>query len=335
MTISGVEPAERSLSFVTWGLAALGLTALLAALLALKADKVAAQQQNPAVAEATGTTTPGSEGAAFSLKVAKLGPNKLKLKGLVRTEEDHKALMGLIKASFPSADVNDRIKIADAPKADIKLGGIGFALKALSFLQGGFALIDEHGVTLSGVTESSAAYAEFKKLVSAPPTGVLLKDDRVTPPPSSMSWRAEVGDGRVKLTGSVADKADKKELETTVQNLFSGLEIVDETSIVAGTSDSWMDAAMHSLQVLRLLDSGFVQLADHKIQLYGYASDETKLRKIDSLADNYPTGFALDSKVSAPARASMLGFPSLSASPRPLVTDADHGQSDLAVGAAQ
>ena len=133
----------------------------------------------------------------------------------------------------------------------------------------------------------------------------------------------------------MADTSDKKELEATVQNLFSGLEIVDETSVVAGASDSWLEAAMHSLQVLRLLDSGFVQLGDHKIQLYGQASDEAKLRKIDSLADNYPTGFALDTKVSAPARASMLSFPTFSVVERPALLDGAQKAQDLTVGATQ
>jgi hypothetical protein len=317
MTISGVEPAERSFSFVSWGLAALGLTAALAALPALRADKVAAQQQMTIADTGAASALP----ATFTVKIVKLAADKLKLKGIVATEEDHKALMGLVKASFPSANVNDRIKIANDGKADIRLGGISFALKALSFLRDGSARIDEHGVALSGSAESAVAYGEFKTFVASPPTGIIVKEDQVSQPPTSMSWRAEVGGGKVKLTGAVAGNADKKELEATVQSLFSGLQIVDETAVVAGTSDTWMDAAMHSLQVLRLLESGFVQLADHKIQLYGHTSDESKLQKIDSLADAYPTGFALDSRVSAPMRASILGFPSASAAERRPVVD--------------
>jgi hypothetical protein len=307
----------------------------MAALPALRADKVAAQQVPTAVE--VNTASAAKESTAFTIKVTKLGADKLKLKGLVATEEDHKALMGLVKASFPSADVNDRLKIVDGTKTDLKLGGISFALKALSFVQVGSARIDEHGVALAGETDSSAVYAEFKKFVAAPPTGVLLKEDRVSQPPTSVAWRAEVGDGKVKLSGAVADKSDKKELEATVQALFSGLEIVDETSVVAGTSDSWMDAAMHSLQVLRLLESGFVELADDKIKLYGHTSDETKLGRIDSLADSYPTGFALDSKVSAPARASMLGFPSVSAAERSPVVEESVGAvtPGLPIGATQ
>ena len=321
-----------------WGLAVLGLTGALASLLTFRADKVAAQQ-HPIAADVMTTANVAVMPSAFSIRVVKVSADKLKLKGLVATEEDHKALMGLVKASFPSADVSDRLKIAAGAKTDMKLGGISFALKALSFLQAGAASIDENGVSLSGGTEDGSTFTEFKKFVAAPPTGVIVREDIVTQPLSSVSWRAEIGNGKVRLTGAVADKSDKKELEATVQALFAGLEIVDETSVAGGASESWLDAAMHSLQVLCLLDSGFVQLADHKIQLYGQASDEAKLRKIDSLADNYPSSFALDSKVSAPTQASMFGLPSLptisAAAERLPVADGSTGVPTVAIGAAR
>ena len=342
MTISGVEPAHRSISVASWGLAVLGLTAALAALSALGADKATAQQHPMAEMTNTVGAIP-SPSAAFTINVFKLATGRLKLKGLVATEEDHKALMGLVKASFPSADVTDRVKIAndpkiktaDAAKTDFKLGGISFALKALSFVQSGSAQIDQHGVALSGDAENSAVYAELAKFDAAPPTGIILKEVSVSQPPTSVSWRAEVGGGKVKLTGAVAGSSNKKELEAKLQTLFSGLEIVDETSVVGATSDSWLDAAIHSLQVLRLLDSGFVQLADHNIQLYGHASDEAKLRKIDSLADDYPSGFALDRKVSAPVRASLFDFPSVSAAERSPVTEESIDIQGVAIEAAR
>lgn len=313
--MSGVEPAERRGHWVTWGLAALGLTAALAAPLALKADSVSAGQ-NGAKAEraAAGVAgvTAGEQSAVYSVKVTKQASGRLKLKGQVPTQEDHKALIGLVKASFPSADVTDRVKIADAPHLDTKpsgIGGISFALKTLGFLQSGDARIDERGVDLSGRTESNAAYAEVLGFIGTPPTGVIVRQAQIEPPSNALSWRAEVGDGRVRLTGAVPDSDGKKKLEASVQKLFSGLEIVNDTYIAEGAPESWLNAAMHSLHVLRLLDTGFVQLADHTIRLDGHASDELKLSKIDTLADQYPTGFSFQSKVSAPTQASMITVP--------------------------
>lgn len=312
MTMSEVTPAEWRKHCFAWGLAFLGLPALFSPLL-LRAERVAAEQYS-AMADANTAAIAGGAVAAklpltYSIRVIKQSPDRLKLRGTVATKEDHKALLGLVKANFPSADVSDRIKVADGPKTEMKLGGISFALKALTYLQAGAAKIDDQGVALSGDTESRAIYSELRSLIdSGKPTGLVVQDD-VAIPQTAFSWRAEFGDGQVKLTGAVRDGADRKQLEATVQKLFSGLHIVDNTYSVEGTPESWVDAAMHSLEVLRLLNSGFVVLADHSISVEGHASNDEALKLIDKLADKYPAGFALESKVSIPpAQAGMFGL---------------------------
>jgi hypothetical protein len=335
--MSGVEPAERRGCWVTWGLAALGLTAALAAPLALKADSVSAEQNGakaePMAAAAVAAAPVSKQQVAYSIKVMKLAPDKLKLKGQVLTQEDHKALIGLVKASFPSANVTDRIKIAGAPQLDTKpsgIGGISFALKILKFLENGEVRIDERGVDLSGRTESNAAHAEVLGFIETPPTGVVVRQAQIKAPENALSWRAEVSQGRVRLTGAVPDSDGKKKLEASVQKLFSGLEIVNDTYIAQGAPESWLNAAMHSLHVLRLLDTGFVQLADHTIRLDGHASDELKLGKIDILADQYPTGFSFQSKVSAPTQASMIVIPWDIGAIKPLSSPMDQAAPTLA-----
>ena len=246
-----------------------------------------------------------------------------------------------MKASFPAADVTDRIKIADGPKTDLKLGNISFALKALNYIDTGSARVEEQTVTLSGHTDSRADYEEIKTLIdNGRPNGIAVTD-QITEP-TAFSWRAEVGNGKVKLTGAVPDSVDKKQLESTVSKLFSGLEIVDNTYVADGAPESWLDAAVHSLQVLKLLNSGYVVVADHSVQLDGHAKDEATLRKIDALADKYPIGFALETKVSIPAmRASMwgVGLPQFaldrpSPAPNPAETAKQQPTSALVGGAA-
>lgn len=306
--MSGVTPAERRRYCFACGLAVLGITAL-ASPLGLRVNGAFAEQS---AAITGGSAAATAQPLTYTIRVIKQGTDKLKLKGLVATKDDHKAVLGLVKASFPAADVTDRIKIVENPrpdlqKSDIKLGSISFALKALSYLQVGSARIDEETVSLSGSIENRADYNEIKALIdTGRPTGIAVTEDIVEP--SAFAWRAEIGDGKVKLTGAVPDSSDKKELESTVQKLFSGLEIADLTYVADGAPESWLDAAMHSLKVLKLLNSGTIVLADHSVQLDGHAKDEATLRKIDDLADRYPVGFALESKVSVPTlRASMFG----------------------------
>jgi hypothetical protein len=313
MTMSEVTPAEWRKHFLVGGLALLGLPALTSS--PLVGPHRALAEQHTAIGDANTAAIAGGAVAAklpvtYSIRVIKQSPDKLKLRGLVIAKEDHKALLGLVKASFPSAEVSDRIKVADGPKAEMKLGGISFALKALSYLQTGSARIEEQGVALNGSVENRAVYDEVKTLIeSGRPTGLVVTNG-ITQPRNASAWRVEISDGKVRLTGAVPDADDKKELEATVQKLFSGTEIVDNTYIAnEPCPETWLDAAMHSLKVLRLLSSGVVQLADHSIRLDGHASDEATLRKIDDLADRYPAGFALESQVSvATAQASVFSF---------------------------
>lgn len=306
--MSGVTPAERRRHCFACGLAVLGITALTSPL-GMRVDGARAEQS---VAIIGGPTVANPQPMTYTIRVIKQGVDRLKLKGLVASKDDHRSVLGLVKANFPAADVTDRIKIAanprgDASKSDIKLGSISFALKALNYLQTGSARIDEDTVSLSGSIESRADYNEIKLLIdTGRPTGIQVTEDIAEP--TAFAWRAEIGEGKVKLTGAVPDSSDKKELESTVQKLFSGLEIADYTYVADGAPESWLDAAMHSLKVLKLLNSGYVVLADHSVQLDGHAKDEATLRKIDDLADRYPIGFALESKVSVPTlRASMFG----------------------------
>jgi hypothetical protein len=320
MNMSGVTPAERRGFFYAWGLAVLGATALIPPL-ALSADGVRAEQlaaKADTPTGAVGVETATSEKSAYSVRLIKQAEGKFKLRGQVASKEDHKAVLGLVKASYPSASVTDRMKIADGPRVDMKLGNISFALKVLGHLQAGSsACINEEGVALNGGTENRAVYAEVQSLIeSGRPAGISIKDN-ITEPQKSFSWRAEVDDDKVKLTGAVPDTANKKELEGIVQKMFAGREIVDYTYVAEGAPESWLDAAMHSLKVLRLLNSGFVLLADQSIRVDGQATDGDTLKRIADLADRYPVGFALESKVSVePARASLFGgfgFPQTSA----------------------
>jgi hypothetical protein len=312
MTMSEATPAEWRKRIFACGFTLLGLPALISPLLT-KADRAAAEQSNSVAnantAAIAGGTADANPPVAYSIRVTKLSSEKLKLKGLVATRDDHKALLGLVKASFPSADVSDRVKVTDAPKTEMKLGGISFALKALSYLQAGSARVDEQGVVLTGEAESRAVYNDVKALIdSGRPTGLLVKNE-IVQPRDAFSWRAEVGEGKVHLTGAVPAPSDKNKLEAIVQKLFSGAEIVDDTYVSDGAPESWLDAAMHSLKVLRLLNFGSVQLADHSVRLDGHTFDEATLRVIDDLADRYPAGFALESQISAPpAHAGMFSF---------------------------
>jgi BON domain-containing protein len=315
--MSGVKPTERRRRFFAWGLILLGPAALFTSPSLFQGNGVWAEQRQIASdANSAAAGDPAKAQAAYRIQVIKQAGDKLKLRGLVASAEDHKALLGLVKASFPSADVYDRVKVddssrSDTAKSDIKLGSVSFALKALSYLQSGSAKIDEQSIALYGNAETRAVYTEVKNLIdSSRPTGITVQEN--ISKPASFAWSAEASDGKVRLAGAVPDAAAKKQIEAAVQRQFSDVELVDNTYIAEGVPENWLEAAIHSLKVLCLLNSGAVVVADHSIHLDGHASDEKALQRIDQLADKYPAGFALESKVSVPpTQASIfeLGFP--------------------------
>ncbi|HET9394947.1 MAG TPA: hypothetical protein VFO36_02735, partial [Nitrospiraceae bacterium] len=195
MNMSGVMPAEPRRSFYAWGLAVLGATALIQPL-ALSASWVRAEQQTAKVEAPATTMEDRAESIAassYNIRVIKQAEGKFKLRGEVACKEDHKAVLGLVKASYPSADVTDRIKVGVGKKADMKLGNISFALKALGYLQSGSsAKIDEQGIALTGQTESRAVYEEVQSLLEqGRPAGIVVQDE-IIQPQTAFSWRAEL-----------------------------------------------------------------------------------------------------------------------------------------------
>lgn len=241
--------------------------------------------------------------ANFALRVIK-DADHLKLKGQMPTEEDHKTILGLIKANFPSSDLTDRIKITGSnAKANVKIGGVSFALKALSYLQTGAAIVDDGSVSLEGVAGNDAVYEEVQQFIKTTPTGVAIKHVHISAPHQSFVWRASLKGNRINMTGPMPDENSRREVKDHAQALFSGLEIVDQTRILEGAPEGWAKAVFHSLTILQMLKSGSIQITEQSVRVDGVAGDEQTVKAIKDLAEKFPRGFSLESHIGAPGHA--------------------------------
>lgn len=240
----------------------------------------------------------------FVLKIHKDG-DRVRLKGQLPSEEDYKTVLGLVKANFPSVDLVDRLKVVEgAGKTNMKVGSVSFALKALSYLKSGTANVDDTSISLTGDVTADAIREEALQFIkSTAPTGVTLKSVYIATPPKSFVWRATLQDGQVRITGPMPDESGRGAMIGRAQMLFTGREIVDLTSVADGAPEGWTDAAMHSLMVLQLLKSGYIEMTDQAIRVDGTATDEQNLVGVDVLADKFPSGFSLESHVDAPSHA--------------------------------
>lgn len=311
--MSGEKPGKRR--GIAFGFTSFGVAFLFTAVFSI-ASQPAAEQKTPDATQSgnkAGAETVSALPSAFLLRIQK-DAGRIKLKGNMPSEEDHKTVLGLVKANFASIDINDRVKAAKGqPGTTVKVGGVNFALKVLSCLETGTATIDDGGVTLGGVAATSALYDEARKHIdTGRPIGVEVKSHNITPPSKTLKWSAVFSNGHLSMSGVVAGEDDKKVLETTARKLF-GHTIDSSTDLAESAPDSWMTAALHSLQLLRNLEWGTVQITDQSIYVEGTAADESALMEIDALADQYPRGFALESKVSSQRRAGGNGAPETAA----------------------
>lgn len=86
--------------------------------------------------------------------------SSLRLRGNVPSEEDHRTVLGMVKAHFPDLEVEDRLKIAaGAPLKEQWIGAVSFGLKQLAHLKSGSARLLNVGLRVDGEARDVSAYA--------------------------------------------------------------------------------------------------------------------------------------------------------------------------------
>ncbi len=229
--------------------------------------------------------------------------DRIKLKGSMSSEEDQKTLIGLVKASFPSVTIINRVKVTKSgSNREVKIGGLSFALKLLGYVETGRASIDDNGVAMEGSASTAVILSEVKKtLADDRPTGVPIRGVRIAPP--MRSWTASIRkEGTLTISGVVPDESGRQAISAAAVRMFPECELIDGTGLNARLPDRWMKAALHALDLLRFLDNGSVEITDQSIRLKGDAPSETALKMIDARAAEIPNGFSLNSEVTAPGR---------------------------------
>jgi hypothetical protein len=161
--------------------------------------------------------------------------------------------------------------------------------------------MDNNGLSLEGSASTAVVLTEVIALIDKDkPTGVPLRNIRIAAP--EKSWKAYVtDDGSVKLSGVIPSSESQKAIAQSARQKFSNFAIEDNTTVNPKLNARWTQAALRSLELLLLLDNGYVEVTEKSIHLKGAAPSETAVQSIDAIASNLPSGFALKSEVTAPA----------------------------------
>lgn len=203
--------------------------------------------------------------------------SSLRLRGNVPSEDDHRTVLGMVKAHFPDLEVEDRLKIAaGAPLKEQWIGAVSFGLKQLAHLKSGSARLLNVGLRVDGEARDVSAYAEVKKaLAGLLPTGLSILSDNVRPPRADpYIFMASLGADALTLSGSVPSEDALKRVREQSRRLFERPTLDDRLGLGSGAPKGWDDAVAAALQALSRLDSGDIALSGLALTIEGMAPDK-------------------------------------------------------------
>lgn len=226
---------------------------------------------------------------------------RVKVKGHVPTQADRQTILGIVKATMPELEIDDRMKLATG-MADKQqwLGAVSFALSQLGHLKDGSARLTDLGLDVTGEASSEADFIAVRNALSAQmPAGLTLTKYQVTPPQiKPYAWAVEVRAGTVKLTGHVPSDAMRRDFLQKAKKLFPGTTIEDGMTLGSGAPEGWTGVVSVSFTQLARLDEGRVTVKGDQLAIEGVAPDETTAADVaKSVRGGLPASFKSVEKI--------------------------------------
>ena len=209
--------------------------------------------------------------------------NRIRLDGLVPSDKTRRDVIGMVKASFPSLDVDDRMKLArGAPPLDVWLGGVGFGLKQLAQLRDGRVDLEQTSLTVGGDALDSRSYRAVKAALSGQmPQGIRLKGEAVRPPVASpYLWSARREGKEIVLAGHIPSEAVREEVTRIATRLVGNAKLVDRMEPASGAPDGFAGVAAAALEQIAVLEEGTAQLRDKSMVLNGTADTAARAEQV-------------------------------------------------------
>ena len=235
---------------------------------------------------------------------AALDGKAIKLSGYVPNEDTRRAIIGVVKANFPKATLDDDMTVArGAPKRDVWISGIGFGLKQLAGLKRGSVKLDGTDLSIAGEAADGASYKAIKAALPAQlPKGWALGSAKVTPPAvNPFTWSAKYAGSQLVLSGYVPDEKTRDDLFAHAKATFPKVALVDRLEIAGGAPDGWLATARASLDQLYQLKDGTADMRGLELLLSGNAEDEAIAKAVrDAVKANAAKGYKVSSNIKVP-----------------------------------
>ena len=235
---------------------------------------------------------------------ADLDGKSVKLSGFVPSEDTRRAIIGVVKANFPKASVDDQMTLArGAPKRDVWIGGIGFGLKQLAGLKRGSVKLDGTELSIAGEAADGASYKAIRAAVPGQlPKSWTLGAAKVTPPSvNPFTWSAKYAGSQLVMSGFVPDEKTKDDLFAHAKSTFPKIALVDRLEVAGGAPDSWLVTAKAGLDQLYQLKDGSAEMRGKEILLSGNAEDEDTAQAVRlAIKAAAASGYKVSDNIKAP-----------------------------------
>lgn len=227
---------------------------------------------------------------------------RVRLAGVVPNDQMRREILGIAKASFPTLEIDDRLKLArGAPQLDTWLGGVGFGLKQLAQLKQGRVQLETTNLSVSGEAIDADTYRAVKTaLATGMPTGITLKSDQVEPPIiKPYVWSAILDKDQLRIAGSVPSEKGREHILTIARRAMPKVKTTDRMEPGRGEPEAFAEVATAITQAFGRLEFGQAELRDQVLTITGTTQKEAtadELRK--TLRQAVPAAYRIIDRIS-------------------------------------
>lgn len=235
---------------------------------------------------------------------AALDGKKIALTGFVPSEQARRTVVQTVKTSFPKASVDDQTKVArGAPKTDLWLSGVGFAVKQLAALKKGSVGLEGTALSIEGEAADQGSYKALRAALPGQlPKGWQLGRDKVSAPAADpFTWSAKLAANQLVLSGFAPGEAEREQIFGAAKTLFPRVAVVDRLEVASGAPEGWAEAAGVALDQLYQLREGDAEMRDKELALSGVAEDEPSANAVRAgLKSKAPRGYKTSAQITFP-----------------------------------
>ncbi len=230
--------------------------------------------------------------------------NRIRLVGFVPNDKARRDVIGMVKANFPTLDIEDRLRVArGAPDLDLWLSGVGFGLKQLALLKSGQVVLEQTKLTVDGEAADVGSYRMIRKaLTLGLPQGIALKREGVGPPVARpFLWTVRLNREQLELTGTVPGDSFREALLMQAKRAFPKRQIVDAMEPASGAPKGFEPLALMVLQELAKLEDGTAEIRDVAFGITGMAESQAKAEAVRAaLRQGLPSSFRMTEQIRHP-----------------------------------